>query len=189
MVVYSWRIGSCAMTDATPAAEPPGHLTDPRDLLNGYLDYYRKALLRKLDGLSDEQLRTATLPSGWTPLELFKHLTYVEIRWLQWGFAGEPVERPWGDRGPGERTRDDPWHVPEGEGFDDIRAEFLATCERSREIVAGAPLDGVAPPGPRFPDGRPTSLIWILFHLLQEYARHLGHLDAARELIDGRTGA
>jgi hypothetical protein len=177
------------MTEATEHPEPPDHLTDPRDLLEGYLDYYREALLRKLDGLSDEQLRTAPLPSGWTPLELFKHLTYVEIRWLQWGFSGEDVEHPWGDRGPGERRPEEPWHVGEDETFEELRAAFLATCERSREIVAASPLDRFAPPGPRFDYPGPTaSLIWILFHLFQEYARHLGHLDAARELIDGRTG-
>ncbi|MFC5751832.1 DinB family protein [Actinomadura rugatobispora] len=173
------------VTDGTvPPAEPPDRLTDPRELLDGYLDYYRDALLRKLDGLTDEQLRTAPLPSGWTPLELFKHLTHVEIRWLQWGFQGEPVERPWGDRGP-----DGAWHVDGDETFADLRAAFLSTCERSREIVAAADLGGFARPGPRFDDPeRPASLIWILFHLLQEYARHLGHLDAARELIDGGVG-
>ncbi|MFF5262818.1 DinB family protein [Actinomadura viridis] len=169
--------------------EPPETLTDPRELLTGYLDYYRDALLRKLDGLTGEQLRSAPLPSGWTPLELLRHLTYVEIRWFRWGFLGEALERPWGDRGPGPRDRSEPWHVPEEETFERLRAEFLETCERSRRIVAQAGLDEISRPGPRHPapDLHP-SLIWILFHLLQEYARHLGHLDAARELIDGRVG-
>ncbi|MFI0352535.1 DinB family protein [Actinomadura sp. 9N407] len=177
------------VTPAESPAEPPDHLTDPRDLLTGYLDYYRDALLRKLDGLPDEALRSAPLPSGWTPLQLFKHLTYVEIRWLRWGFAGEDIERPWGDRGAGGRDPSGPWHVGEDESFEDLRAAFLETCERSRRIVAGASLGEYAPPSPRFEDPeRPASLIWILFHLLQEYARHLGHLDAARELIDGKVG-
>jgi hypothetical protein len=172
-----------------PADEPPDRLTDPRELLDGYLDYYRGALLRKLDGLSDQQLRTAVLPSGWTPIQLFKHLTYVEIRWLRWGFAGEPVEHPWGDRGPGERTRDEPWQVGENESFAELQEFFLETVRRSKEIVAAAPLDAFSAPGPRYPDpDLPASLIWILFHILQEYARHLGHLDAVRELIDHSVG-
>src|SRR5438093_1577417 len=98
----------------TPA-EPPPRLTDPRELLTGYLGYYRQALLRKLDGLTDRQLRSSVLPSGWTPLELLKHLTYVEIRWLQWGFLGQRLDDPWGDRGPEDR-----WHVPENESYDDL---------------------------------------------------------------------
>jgi hypothetical protein len=172
-----------------PSDEPPDRLTDPRELLDGYLDYYRGALLRKLDGLSDKQLRTGALPSGWTPLELFKHLTYVEIRWLQWGFLGEDVRYPWGDRGPGERSPDEPWHVGEDETFAGLKEFFLATTARSKEIVAASPLEAYSAPGPRYANPeRPASLIWILFHLLQEYARHLGHLDAARELTDGGVG-
>ncbi|WP_067480465.1 DinB family protein [Actinomadura hibisca] len=176
------------VTPIEPPAEPSGTLTDPRALLSGYLDFYRDALLRKLDGVPEERLRASVLPSGWTPLELFKHLTYVEIRWLQWGFLAEPIAAPWGDRRPGDEEQDR-WHVPEDETFADLRAAFLATCERSREIVAGADLDAFAAPGGRF-DGaeQPPSLIWILFHLLQEYARHLGHLDVVRELSDGVTG-
>ncbi|MFB4314164.1 DinB family protein [Actinomadura sp. 21ATH] len=177
------------VTPAHSPAEPPDRLTDPRDLLTGYLDHYRDALLRKLDGLSDKELRTAPLPSGWTPLQLLKHLTYVEIRWLRWGFAGEDVAHPWGDRGPGERSQEEPWYVGEDESAEELTAAFLETCERSRRIVAGASLGEFARPGPRFEDpDRPASLIWILFHVLQEYARHLGHLDAARELIDGKVG-
>ncbi|QXJ20275.1 DinB family protein [Actinomadura graeca] len=172
------------VTPVEPPPEPPGTLTDPRELLAGYLDFYRDALLRKLDGMSEAALRDGPLPSGWTPLELFKHLTYVEIRWLQWGFAAEEVPEPWGDRGP-----DDRWHVGAEETLDDLKAAFLRTCERSRRIVAEAPLDGFAAPGGRFGDaGETPSLIWILFHLLQEYARHLGHLDVVRELSDGQVG-
>ncbi|MFI6516901.1 DinB family protein [Spirillospora sp. NPDC050679] len=172
------------VTPIEPPAEPPGTLTDPRALLSGYLDFYRDALLRKLDGVPEERLRESALPSGWTPLELFKHLTYVEIRWLQWGFLAEPVAEPWGDRGPEDR-----WHVPEEETFAELRAAFLAACERSREIVAGADLDAFAARGGRFTGPEPSpSLIWILFHMLQEYARHLGHLDVVRELTDGTVG-
>ena len=70
-----------------------------------YLAYFRGVLVAKVDGLSDSELRGSRLPSGWTPIELVKHLTYVEMRWLEWGFEGRDVDDPWGD------SRDDRWYV------------------------------------------------------------------------------
>ncbi|WP_345346984.1 DinB family protein [Actinoallomurus liliacearum] len=168
----------------SPAPEPPQTMSDPAELLAAYLDFYRDAVLRKLEGLSPPQLRTSVLPSGWTPLELLKHLAHVERRWLCWGFAGEPVREPWGDDGPDGR-----WHVADGESAEEVTAFFLEQCRRSREIVAVARLSDVASGSGRFtpPAVRPT-LGRILFHLLQEYARHVGQLDVARELIDGSVG-
>lgn len=172
-----------------PPSEPSWALTDPREMLTAYLDFYRQAVLRKLDGMSDEQLRSSLLPSGWTPLELLKHLAYVETRWLRWGFTAEPIADPWGDRGPDDPGPDGRWHVPDEETFDDVRAFFLDACERSRRIVADARLDDTAQTGGRF-DGSspPPSLGRILVHLLQEYARHTGHLDVVRELTDAVVG-
>ena len=69
---------------------PPHDVADPRTLLLGYLDWHRAALLRKVDGLTEEQLRTDTL--GWSPLGLVEHLACVERRWPQWGFLAEDVE-------------------------------------------------------------------------------------------------
>ncbi|MEU7258339.1 DinB family protein [Streptomyces rimosus] len=169
-----------------PPPEPPVTLSDPSTLLTGYLDFYRDAVLRKLEGMSEAELRNSRLPSGWAPLGLLKHLAYVELRWLRWGFSGEPVEEPWGD----VKVRHEPWHVEPTETFDDLRTFFLEQCARSRLIVAGARLeDSAATLGGRVPadEDRPT-LMWILFHLLQEYARHAGHLDVARELADGTIG-
>jgi uncharacterized protein DUF664 len=81
------------------------------------------------------------------------------------------------------------WSVAAEESADDIRALFMDACARSRTIVAGARLHETARSGGRFnpPDHHPA-LIWILFHLLQEYARHVGQLDVIRELADGSTG-
>ncbi|PBC86081.1 MULTISPECIES: DinB family protein [unclassified Streptomyces] len=169
-----------------PAAEPPVTLTSPYELLTGYLDFYRDAVLRKLQGMSDEELRSSRLPTGWAPLALLKHLACVELRWLQWGFSGQDVENPWGEF----HERPGPWHVDSGESFADVKEFFQEQCARSRAIVAAARLeDRAATLGGRVlaEEDRPT-LIWILFHLLQEYARHAGHLDIARELADGATG-
>ncbi|WP_431042079.1 DinB family protein [Streptomyces sp. P1-3] len=165
-------------------SEPPISLTDPRELLDAYLDYYRSVVLRKLEGAPEHVLRHSALPSGWTPLELLKHLTWVERRWFQWGFMAEPMADAWGDRGP-----DDRWHVAAEESAEDVRADFLAQCARSRELVAGVPAEQRARTGGRFPaEADAPSLGWILFHVLQEYARHAGQLDVARELADGRVG-
>ncbi|WP_208720160.1 DinB family protein [Amycolatopsis circi] len=165
--------------------EPPDSLSDPRELLLAYLDYYRDTLLRKLDGLSDDELRTSRVPSGWTPLELLKHLAFVERRWLRWGFLGEDVDPVWGENDP-ETGK---WSVRADESAESVRALFLEECEASRAIVAGAQLQDIASGGGRFdtPE-QPPALSWILFHLLQEYARHVGQLDVVRELADGATG-
>ncbi|WP_326595660.1 DinB family protein [Streptomyces sp. NBC_01803] len=165
--------------------EPPQTISDPRELLASYLDHYRAVVLEKLDGLGETDLRTSRLPSGWTPLELLWHLAHVERRWLVWGFLGAKVPDPWADRGP-----DDRWAVPAGMTTAEVVARFRQECARSREIIAGAALTDPAPPhSERFAPGTPRpALSWILFHLLQEYARHAGHLDIVRELTDGATG-
>ncbi len=61
--------------------------------------------MTKTEGLSEEERRHSRLPSGWTPRELVKHLTFVELRWLEWGFEGRQVLEPWGDQ------RGDRWYV------------------------------------------------------------------------------
>jgi hypothetical protein len=167
-----------------PDQEPAASLRDPRELCEAYLDYYRGAVLRKLDGLPEEALRSSMLPSGWTPLELLVHLTWMERRWFCWGFAGEPVEQPWGDRGP-----DGAWQVPAGGSPAEVVAAFTAQHVRSREAVGEAPLTQPARTGGRFTSAAEApTLAWIFFHVLQEYARHAGHLDIVRELRDGATG-
>ncbi|MFJ4413994.1 DinB family protein [Streptomyces sp. NPDC088925] len=170
-----------------PPAEPSRSLTDPAALLPAYLDYYRATVLAKLDGLSEAELRGSRLPSGWSPLELLKHLAYVERRWLRWGFLGEEMDEPtaWGDNDP-ESGR---WCVREDESPAQIRELFARECAHSRRIVAAAGLQDRAASTGRFPPpAEPPALSWILFHVLQEYARHAGHLDVVRELTDGRVG-
>jgi hypothetical protein len=173
------------MTNTVEPPEPAMTLSDPAELLTAYLDYYRDALLRKIDGLPAEELRLSRLPSGWVPLGMLKHLAYVELRWLRWGFAAEPVDQPWGDEQEGVPG----WHLEPGETVEDVRAFFDEQCARSRAIVAQARLTDVAAAGGRFAvDGELPTLAWILHHVLQEYARHVGQLDIARELADGVLG-
>ncbi|WP_369206621.1 DinB family protein [Streptomyces sp. PU-14G] len=170
-----------------PEGEPDPSLADPHTLLGGYLDYYRHALLRKAAQLPEEQLRTSRLPSGWTPLELVRHLQYVEQRWLHWGFRAEQVPDPWGDREPDADA--DRWYVPDGMSVQEVLDAFTRQCDRSRQVTADAALDRRAAVGGRFATPEETpSLAWILLHLLQEYARHVGQLDVVVELAGGGTG-
>ncbi|MEU8227281.1 DinB family protein [Kribbella sp. NPDC048915] len=165
--------------------EPSHELADTIELHLAYLDFYRATVESKLAGLSESDLRATRLPSGWSPLELLKHLVHMERRWLRWGFTAEQVEHPWGDSGDGPDGR---WEVGADETLEGLLAQLQAGAEFTRSVVTGADPATIAPAGGRFgTDDRPT-LNWILFHVLQEYARHAGHLDVARELIDGATG-
>ena len=147
-----------------------------------YLDYFRSRLTGKLEGLPARELRTSRLPSGWTPIELLKHLTYVEMRWLEWGFEGRDVTDPWGD------TRDGRWYVAPEETLDDLVAALRTRAGRTRAIVESHDLAEIGQPGERWDGADPASLERVLFHLLQEYARHIGHLDIVTELGGGPTG-
>ncbi|MFC6014637.1 DinB family protein [Plantactinospora solaniradicis] len=162
---------------------PAVGVSDPHELLLGYLDWYREALMRKIDGLPEARLRATVPPLGWSPLGLVKHLGWVERRWLRWGFDAEDVEAwpPGGD--------DAEWRVGDDESTADVLAAYRDEVRRARALATGADLGDSARVGGRFktPEQAP-SLGRILFHLLQEYARHVGHLDIARELIDGTTG-
>jgi uncharacterized damage-inducible protein DinB len=165
--------------------EPSSTTADPAALFAAYLRFYRETAIEKVAALGDEDRRTSRLPSGWTPLELLRHLAYMERRWMVWGFLGEDLDDPWGDH-TGDPA-DDRWHVPGGIDLDAVAAMVRETGARVDAILADQPLDAVAPPGPRF-EGEPASLSWICFHVLQEYARHVGHLDVVVELAGGPTG-
>ena len=165
-----------------PFPSPTEPVVSRTEVFLGYLDYFRSVLVSKLDGLPDGELRASRLPSGWTPIELLKHLTYVELRWLEWGFAGRNVVEPWGD------NRDDRWYVAPGETLDELLTALHAQAARSRAVVEAHDLSEIGQPGDGWDGDDPATLERILFHLLQEYARHIGHLDIVRELADGTVG-
>jgi Protein of unknown function (DUF664) len=170
----------------TAAHKPDRQVADPKELLLGFLDYYRSVIIRKIEGLPDAELQASRLPSGWTPLELLKHLVFMEQRWLRWGFRAEQLPDPHGDEGQAGR-----WHTGPGDTAAGLIAALQAAGEQTRAIVAEAELASLSAPGGRFRDSDPRprpTLAWILVYVLQEYARHAGHLDVARELIDGTTG-
>jgi hypothetical protein len=162
-------------------SEPTPVSTEPAALVGDYLDWYRETVVAKLVALSREAQRVSTLPTGWTPLELVNHLAFMEQRWFVWGFLGEQVPAPWGDR-EGER-----WRVPDGASAEDVVAFLRGVGARTREVLSTHPWDSRAATGGRF-EADPPTLAWICLHVLQEYARHAGHLDVVVELAGGPTG-
>ena len=122
--------------------KPGRELGDPKELLLGFLDYFRSVIIRKIDGLTDAELRASRLPSGWTPLELLKHLAYMERRWLRWGFRAEQLPDPLGDEDQAGR-----WHAGPGDTAASLIAELHAAGEQTRAIASAAELTDTSIPG------------------------------------------
>lgn len=167
-------------TSPIPRVEAPG-VADERTALNAFLDFQRATALQKMNGLSDEDLRRSVGPAGLTLLGLVKHLTLVEQWWFAINFSGSDEEQIYAD----ENDDDADMKVRPDETTDQIVSAYLSACERSRELVAAAPSLDVRVTTRR---GREIDLRWIMLHCIEEYARHNGHADIIRELIDGATG-
>ncbi len=165
-----------------PFPEPTVPVASRAEVFLRYLDYFRSRLVSKLGGLPEGEVWESRLPSGWAPIELLKHLTYVEMRWLEWGFEGRAVADPWAD------SRDGVWYVAPSETLSGLIAALHVQAGRTRAIVEAHDLADVGQPGNRWDGADPPTLERILFHLLQEYARHLGHLDIVSELTSGIVG-
>ena len=165
-----------------PFPEPGTPVSSRAEVFLGYLDYFRSRLVAKMQALSADALRGSRLPSGWTPIELLRHVTFAEMRWLEWRFEGRHIADPWGD------DRNGRWYVAGDETLEELVAALHAQAVRSRAVVESHDLAAVGRPGDGWGAGGPASLERILFHLLQEYARHLGHLDIVSELADGQIG-
>ena len=165
-----------------PFPEPTIPASSRAEVFNRYLDFFRDRLTAKLRLLPEGELRRSRVPSGWTPLQLLKHLTYAERRWVEWGYEGSDVADPWGD------SRDGRWHTGPEETLDELLAALDAQAARTRAVIAAHDLDELGAPGDRWDGEPPATLERVLFHLLQEYARHLGQFDVVSELAGGATG-
>lgn len=164
---------------SVPFPEPTAPAGSRAEVFLRYLDFFRSRLAAKLESLPAAELTRSRLPSGWTPLELAKHLRHVELRWLEWGFEGQDVGDPWADSADGR------WHVGDDETAATLLASLRDQAARSRAIIGSHDLADVGKPGERWDGADPATLERVLFHLLQEYARHLGHLDIVTELATG----
>jgi uncharacterized damage-inducible protein DinB len=167
----TWKAPDVERPDG-PAAAPE------RVLLQGMLDWHRATLLYKCAGLTGEQLAEHPVPpSGLSLLGLIRHMTKVERTWFRIRFAGEPVGRPFGEN-----------PAADFEELDSARAasDYARLTEEFKLVdsaVANASLDDTFNHR-----GEPMSLRMIYLHMIEEYARHIGHADLLREQIDGATG-
>ncbi len=177
-----WGLRGIIALVSVPLPEPTVPARSRAEVFVRYLDYFRSRVITKIEGLPERALRQSRLPSGWTPLELLKHLSYVELRWLEWGFEGRPITDPWGD------NRGDRWYVAQDETLEHLVAALRTQAKRSRAVIQAHDLAERGRPGPRWAGADPATLERILFHLVQEYARHLGHLDIVAELATGQLG-
>ncbi|MEV8310718.1 DinB family protein [Streptomyces flavidovirens] len=157
---------------------------DERASLATFLDYVRDTARAKCDDVSQEDARKAPLPGSplMTLCGLISHLHWVEYYWFQVVFLGEEDEGPWTEEDPDREMR-----IALDVPLADLLSAYDAQCARYRKLVADHDLDTEAR---RARDnGSRVNLRWILLHLIEETARHNGHLDILRELADGRTGS
>ena len=159
---------------------PPGW--DERTILTTFLDYVRATVHAKCEHLAEVDAWRAPLPTSplMTPAGLVSHLRWGEYSWFQVVLLGEENHGPWTEEDPDREMRI-AVDVPIAQLLD----EYEEQCARYRDLVASLDLDT---PSKRLVSGQPVTLRWILFHLIEETARHNGHLDILRELADGVTG-
>jgi len=152
---------------------PPGS-DDEKVLLLQWLNYLRGAVLRNIDGLDDAQAR-------WTPdgkliplLGIVNHLTNVEWRWIDGGFSGADMSQTEQEFAPEQ----------------DLTLREAVAAYRQRAIVTDAKVCSLSLAAVSEPDSwaEGKNLRWMVLHLISETARHAGHADATRELLDGVTG-
>jgi hypothetical protein len=155
----------------TPVRLPEG-LTDERELLLAWLGFLRGAVVRNVEGVTERGAHWRPEGRLLSLLGIVNHLTNVEWRWIDGGFLGEPTERR-----EEEFTPSDELTVP------DALARYRArAASTDRTVRSLASLDVPC----RTEEG--TNLRWVLLHMLNETARHAGHADAVRELLDGTKG-
>ena len=149
-----------------------------RETLLGFREWYQQVAINKVDGLTLEQASTVLTPSGVTPLGIVKHLAWAEAGWYRDTFAGEPDFT--------EVSNDESFVLGPDDTVDSVIEAYREECARSQAIIDAASLDDLSA-RESVVRGH-TSLRWILLHMLEETARHCGHLDVMREELDGTTG-
>jgi uncharacterized damage-inducible protein DinB len=148
---------------------------DEMTMARGWLTHLRESAIFKLEDLDREQLRWKPAATANSLGVIVVHLGYAERLWLRVIFAGETMDMSW---------RQNMFVVPEGWSVEDVVRFY-----RAETAAADTVLDGVASMDlPSAAAIRPTTLRWVVTHLLEETARHAGHMDVTRELLDSRTG-
>jgi len=152
--------------------------------LLAFLAAQRAAVLSIVAGLTEQAWHRPVVPSGWTPAGLVDHLGGAEWHWFQGVVAGQHP-------GPAPGDEDQPPRDPAAAFVCDLPSAEITgfyrdQCASSDAVLAVTPLS--APPRGMHGGYQPPDVRWVVLHMIEETARHAGHLDIARELLDGQTG-
>lgn len=152
-------------------------------MLLTFLDYTRATARAKCEGVSEDDARSAPLPGS--PLTtisgLISHLRWVEYYWIEVMLLGGEDEGPWTEEDPDREMR-----IALDIPIAALLEEYEDQAEKNRQLIAELELDT---PSKRERKSGTFTLRWILHHLIEETARHNGHIDILRELADGTTGS
>lgn len=166
-----------------PSRDRPPFVADERTQLVGWLDLQRALVPWKCEGLAEADSHRSVLPTSplMTVAGVVSHLRWVEQTWFEVLFLGRPAVGPQFD----DQIEDADMLV-EGRTLAELLAEYERQCATSNEIIAAHSLDDIG----THPDFRSAAatLRWMVIHMVEETARHVGHLDTIRELLDGQKG-
>lgn len=165
-----------------PSRTRPAYTADERTQLLGWLDMQRAIIHWKCEGLPEADAHRPVLPSSplMTMAGLVSHMRWAEHLWFEVILMGRPAE------GPMFEEPEDADMMVEGIPLAQLLEEYERQCAVSDELVAAHGLDDMG----RHPDFKASaaSVRWMLLHMIEETARHAGHADAIRELLDGERG-
>ncbi|MDN5594150.1 DinB family protein [Brevibacterium aurantiacum] len=170
-------------------SQPPVEPTEApneRQGLEEFLDYYREVMRRKVIGLDSAALNKTVAASSLTLGGIIKHLSLVEEQWFVEDILGQELSEPWASI-DWQADRDWDFESASADTPDYLLTLHAEACEQSRQILAG--IDDLDTLVARVPSsGDRFNVRWVLIHMIEEYARHVGHADLIRESIDGATG-
>ena len=164
------------------------HTSEANDeMLRTFLRAQRESVLAIVEGLGEEAWHRSVVPTGWTPAGMLEHLGGAEWHWFQGVVAGKQPELP------GDVDEDQPPYDPMSVVFAsdassaEVTAFYRGQCVESESVLAATPLSAL-PRGEHGLGGfEPPNVRWVVLHMIEETARHAGHLDLARELLDGKV--
>ena len=158
----------------------PAFVLAEREMLEAWLEFHRTTLLLKCEGVADAQRKARPLGTSKLSLHgLVRHMAEVERNWFRRVLLREPTAPIWSDP-----AVEDSELVPLDDAvWESDLAVWEAECDASRAAAAGRDLEETG-----IRHGKPCSLRWIYVHMIEEYARHNGHADLIREMIDGSVG-